>query len=306
MGRAELRMVGLWIVATFLAGSSLAARPADEVLLVVVLGQSNASGREDAARLANPTYNPARYQRAPDGIFVFVPGAHPLWQAYRAGINSRPEPPRRAHFGLELALSQRLRRATGKPVYLVKATYGATALTRGIPTAPPGDWTSFGMPVAIEGVVLPAVRALRARHTGRVRFLGVVWWQGETDAVAGVSQSHYQAAFSALKTAVDGRLTPILGEYRWAVVGLNYLQTRQESIVNAALCNAAQADDVAYIPTAGLPRRMDLTALQRRPLPRTADDDEHASYVAHFAVGEAIADRFLERTSVSDDCRSVD
>jgi hypothetical protein len=282
--------------------------------MVLVLGQSNAVGRAEVQRLQNATHNPAGYTREPGHAFIYDKGnyAKPdlmtddgTWRPYFAGVNSSTDGSPLDHFGPELALSQKINKATGNDVYIVKAAFGATALSPGITTERPGNWTETTGQIAIDAYLKRAVRDLKAAHPNvQIEFRGVVWWQGENDAAYGIAGPDYGSRLTALRARFDADLTALFGAAPpWLLVGLNFHQSPGEAGINSSLCLIAQANPKAvFISTMRYPRKLDLTADQKAPIQAGSQDDNHASYITQLAVGERAADAFVNGNLADEGC----
>lgn len=286
--------------------------PPPTVNLVLLLGQSNAVGWALTARLQNTVYNPAGYGVAPPRVKIWYKDsrANPdlaaddgQWQDYRAGANSDVNASPRDQFGPELSLAQRLVATTGNDVYIVKAAFGGTSLSPLAGTSPPGNWTDTNARIALDYYFRRAVRDLRAARPGvTIRFQGILWWQGESDAAVNIPATEYRNRLDNLRSYFDTAIRTEFGDaYRWVLVGLNFQQNPGEPVINAALCSTAAADPrIGYIPTLTYPRRVDLTAAQSAPLPVEAD--KHTSYIGQLAVGEKAAEMMTSAAPPVETC----
>lgn len=280
--------------------------PSVDVYVILQMGQSNAVGRAEVQRLKNATNNPRGYVANPAKVKIYDKGnmADPdfskdngKWVDYYAGVNSNTDGSPLDHFGPELALSQKIVRETGKEVYIIKAAFGGTALSPGIPTYAPGNWTDTNHKIAMDYFFAPAMRDLRAaRPNANIKFLGVVWWQGESDAAAGITGPDYSTRFAQFKAYADNKIAAQFTGYKWALVGLSYARDTKESAINAAMCGFASGSvDSYHIPTLQYPSKNGLTAQQAAPFALGANDDIHSSYITQLAVGEQAADVLLGR-----------
>lgn len=284
----------------------LPAQQPPDAFVVLVMGQSNAVGRAEVQRLANTTGNPLGYVPNPPNVRIYAKGNfqspdltvdNGQWQPYYAGLNSNTDGSPFDHFGPELSMSQQITRRTGKPVYIIKAAFGGTALSPGIPTYAPGNWTDTITAAAMNNFLAPAMRDLAiAQPNARIRILGVIWWQGETDAAANVPGWEYQSRFGTLKSTVNARLAAYAqpDPIRWFIPGLSFSRTPAEAAISASQCAAANAStDSQFFSTLAYPNKLQLTAAQSAPTGTMPYDDIHSSYLAQIAVGEAAANWLL-------------
>lgn len=274
-----------------------------DAYIILILGQSNAAGRAEVSRLSNKYYNPMNYVANPERVKIYDKGNmsdpnlskdNGSWKDYYAGVNSNTDGSPLDNFGPELSLSQLITRTKKGNVYIIKAAFGGTALSPNIPTTYPGNWTENILSIAMEYYFKPAMRDLYINEpNSNVHFLGVIWWQGESDAAAGISTSAYNEQFTILKNHVDEYLSKEFNyPYKWALIGLNYKQDTNEMAINAAL-KSLSSKDTYFIPTLVYPRKMDLTNSQQWPI-KSERDDNHSSYITQIAVGTKIFDLFTE------------
>lgn len=308
----------------------------EEDLCILVMGQSNADGRCTANRLANTSFNykgiatgyPAA--RTTQDQYPYVSGDptpglkvyfktafasadqsldNGAWYDYEIGLNN-------GHFGSgtaqiigpEFSMGVKLNDLTGKDIYIIKCAYAGTALTSTItPTNPPGIWNNTNRFIAMEYFVDRAVRDYKAANPGRrLRLLGVVWWQGENDANAGISTATYTSQFNSFKAYVEGELyghfvLPKGKEPIWNLVKLNFYQDAAEGLINTALSNIVAANPGFYlVDSTPYPQCQDLTVGEASPIavgtPNSVggSDDAHSSYIAQLAVGELCAQNVID------------
>jgi len=274
-----------------------------DAYIVLILGQSNAAGRAEVSRLSNKYYNPMNYVANPKRVKIYDKGNmadrdlskdNGSWKDYYAGVNSNTDGSPLNNFGPELSLSQLITRYKNGNVYIIKAAFGGTALSPNIPTMYPGNWTDNNLSIAMEYYFKPAMRDLHVNEpNSNVHFLGVIWWQGESDAAAGISASIYKEQFTILKNHADEYLSKEFKyPYKWVLIGLNYKQDTNEAAINTAL-KSLSGKDTYFIPTLAYPRKMDLTQSQKWPV-ESERDDNHSSYIAQLSVGAKAFIAFTE------------
>lgn len=303
----------------------------DVAYFIILLGQSNADGRREPTRLGNTQYNykgigtgypavrtdQAQYVSSPTNVFVYhksVASSDDMsidsatWQAYTAGVNSSHDD---NSFGTELSCATRINDLTGKPVYIIKVAYGGTALDPNTPSAsqfPPGNWNPTNRYIAMEFYLRRAMRDFRAANpTLRPVLIAINWWQGENDAINGVSTATYEAEFAKLKTYIDAR---VRGEFViqvgkepvWNITRLRFNQDAAEGLINTALDNIAAAyTDVEIIDASPYPRGVDLTTAEAAPLAiglPNADgglDNNHTAYIGLLGIGEKQVDNIVSK-----------
>lgn len=270
------------------------------VELVIILGQSNASGRGEVRRLGNTQYNykgvstgypstrttQAQYDSLPSGIFIYAKPANTEltalaldngeWQAYQAGVQGNcnwdlAAVPTYKVFGPELSLSQMIKDSTGREVFIIKCARGGTSLTPGIGSETPGDWNNTLRQVAADYFIKRGVRDLKVLRPGkRINLSAVIWWQGENDAGAGVTAVNYQTQFNSLKSYLDnaiGETIALRHGYYWNLVKLDFNQTTNEATINTAFDAIASAkSDCKVIDISAYPRKFDLSTAEAVPV----------------------------------------
>jgi len=277
-----------------------------DAYVILIIGQSNAVGRAEVSRLDNKQYNPMGFIANPSRVKIYDKGNfadldlskdNGSWKDYYAGVNSNTDGSPLNNFGPELSLSQMITRTRSGNVYIIKAAFGGTALSPGIPTMYPGNWTEKTTYIAMEYYFKPAMRDLHILETNvKVHFIGVIWWQGESDAAYGISASDYKERFLNLKKNVDVYLSHEFNiRYKWALIGLNYNHDDKEKVINSAL-SSLEKQNCHYISTINYPRKMDLNTSQQWPL-STERDDNHSSYIAQLAVGTKSFEVFFKGLS---------
>lgn len=286
---------------------TLKSNPPKDVYVVLIMGQSNAVGRAEVVRLSNKKNNPAGYVPNPKRVMIYDKGNmadldlskdNGVWKEYHAGINSNTDGSPLNHFGPELSLSQSITKAKKGTVYIIKAAFGGTALSPNIPTYYPGNWTEQIIPIAMDYYFKRAMRDLYVREpNSNVHFLGVIWYQGESDAAYGISKTQYTDNFNNLKIKVDDYLSKEFHcSYKWLLVGLNYNQGEKEEMIDSALCSFVNKDTY-FVSMKPYPRKMDLTDSQKWPIQIGNQDDNHSSYIAQIALGKKAFEIFTEKSS---------
>lgn len=306
----------------------------EEDYCIIVMGQSNADGRCTANRLANTDFNYKGIStgypsaRTTEDQYPYSPGdATPglkvyfktqftsddqsldngAWYDYTIGTNN-------AHFGAvatyrigpEFSMGVKLNDLTGKPIYIIKVGYSATALTNTVTPFTPGNWNNTNRQIAIEYFVARAIRDYKAANPGRrLRLLAVNWWQGESDAQAGVSTATYTAQFNQFKEYITENiygyfLVPAGLDPIWNIVKLNFANDAAEALINTALTNIVAANSGFHlVDSTPFPQCNDLTVAERAPIalgtPNSVggQDNEHSSYIAQLAVGELCAQNII-------------
>lgn len=158
--------------------------------IVLVAGQSNMHGR---------TTLDAAIDTAHSSVWQF--GGHSATTAYYRKIFSgvdplhMPDMVNTGRVGPAAWFAKTHKQLTGRDVLLVPAAQGGTGLVTGTPawssTAPGSLYTN-----AITQSNL-AVTAALALHPGS-KFVGTIWFQGETDGDGAVTQSAYASALTSL------------------------------------------------------------------------------------------------------------
>lgn len=308
----------------------------EEDLCILVMGQSNADGRCTANRLANTSFNykgiatgyPAA--RTTQDQYPYVSGDptpglkvyfktqfagddqaldNGAWYDYEIGLNNGHFNSNPAHrIGPEFSMGVKLNDLTGKNIWIIKCAYVGTALTNTItPNNPPGNWNNTNREIAIDYFVKRAVRDYKTANPGRrLRLLGIVWWQGENDANAGISTATYTTQFNSFKAYIEREVygqfvIPAGKEPIWNLVRLNFYNNAAEGLINTALSNIVAANPRFYlVDSSPYPQCQELSVAEASPIsvgsPNSAgtNDDAHSSYIAELAVGELCAQNVID------------
>lgn len=242
------------------AGAGIAKRPgfrgagrraAGAFRVVILAGQSNAQGNDEAVQLTNQSLLSA-YPRV---LF---------W--YHINSNSRQPLPQQSTqlsdlrslgdwaYGMELTLGRTLDAAKRleDEVVIVKVAAGATGSGVWLPGVPGAQW------VWVQNAWAGAVAAMRARDPDKTIVpTCVVWSQGETDALSGgTTVASYQtrlesimAGFRSLTGRADLYAQIVLLHPNWPgdAVGEPNVRQAQENVVAAqANTDAINADALGY------------------------------------------------------------
>lgn len=232
------------LLALLISGSA-AAEPDREVQILLLAGQSNMVG---LARV--------------DELVAGEAGFHPRVLAFEGGDWRRYEPhysqPEAATgLGPEVTAGRTAAGATGKTIGIVKVAVGGTNLWFDWNADRPGSLYQTLRETAAE-----ALRKLREKGL-RGRIAGVLWMQGESDAVKPMSASMYGAHLARLiararEDSGDPELPFVLGRITpsplWPYAA--FVRSAQEA--------AAADPDVRYVDTDDLPRRPDLAHYDTR------------------------------------------
>jgi len=167
--------------------------------VVLVAGQSNMHGR---------TTLDAAIDTEHSSVWQF--GGHPATTAYYRKIFSgvdplhMPDMVNTGRVGPAAWFAKTYKQLTGRDVLLVPAAQGGTALVAGTPlwssTAPGSLYTN-----AITQSNLAITAALKL-HPGS-KFVGTIWFQGESDGDSSVTQSAYASALTALIAGFRAAIT---------------------------------------------------------------------------------------------------
>ncbi len=217
----------------------------EPVDLIVFAGQSNAMGRKGDA---------AQYPDDPDGLDAQISF---YWVTPQFGTSSegwktlQPQPGQfpAGHFGPEITFARALKRS-GMNVAVFKFSQGGTSLYR--------NWKGTGDGGLYDQMVdqLNRAKALLEAQGRVVRFAGLVWIQGESDAVEGHAELYHdrlKAMIEDLRTRVT--LTPdlpvILGldeQHPWVrnfpqVIAAQERLTQEDSrIIRTSMIGLQKAD----------------------------------------------------------------
>lgn len=218
----------------------------DGVFVFLLAGQSNMSGRgtlpspSAAAAFADPRI---RVWRGPDG---WAPAADPLHaDKPTAGVGP----------GLAFARAVLARLGEGAEIRLVPAAVGGSEIARWSPRG--GDLFDAAAAAARAALAASDERDGLARSDEPPKLAGILWHQGESDAVSAALATAYAPALRELLAALPGACGSagaaiVLGE-----LGLGFLDTSRGGrfehapSVNGAIC-AVVADAVATGARVGL------------------------------------------------------
>ncbi len=162
--------------------------------ILIFSGQSNMQGQTESCPNAAPVTGALEYRYLSDTL---IPLTHPVGEDIGDGLLLAAH---EGHGSLLPDFCRAYMQETGRSVAAVHAARGATAVS---------EWQSpsarFDALVAKCRGALAAVR--QADEVGRVYF---VWLQGESDAIAGVTQADYMAMMSTLRMTLCTAL-PLTG-----------------------------------------------------------------------------------------------
>lgn len=257
--------------------SQRAPRSAD---LYVIAGQSNAEGLGDRAEL-------------PDALTVRFPAVQIFddfdrrghWAPLEVGVNhlSTHESQGSDRVGFESSLAAELRRSLpGRDLRFVKLAVDGAPLGP-VPGTHCWEPAAAELFAALEQKLRQAVAALRAESIEPV-LRGVIWYQGETDALLPALVSDYGARLDALH-ARFGELAADLGfecgeALPWIVVLIHPKTFGGLARVGVEKVRDAQASFVARTPAA---RLVDTDGLMLR------SDATHLTTAALVELGAVIA-----------------
>jgi len=304
-----------------------------EVPCVLYMGQSNMDGCGQSERLANTLWNykgilagwPAtrvaqpQYVAAPAGVHIYdklaAQGAdlmldNGVWEPYVAGVNSRnvagPASPALVMFGTECMLSQCIADHTGGDVAIIKPAFAGVGLLPTTLNTPPGPFNYIARTIAMLAYVKRATETWAAYQPGtRLKLVGVVWWQGESDANVGVTGAAYVTALTNLYNFFNAALQSYFVMTRapvWNFVALDYYRTPAETDINSSVQAFAAAQGQYFIDAhvGKSLQKQELTVAQASPLAKGAptnasgnDDNEHSNYIAHELVSESAMNNFI-------------
>jgi len=282
----------------------------DFIYVIIGRGQSHPHGAGAFGRLANTDFNyqgiaagyPAvrsgqpQYSGTPIGCYQYVKKMASVtadnwnldnssWLAYDAA-SARVDATQQ--FGPELSLMQRVQEYTGKEVFLIKSAQSGTALQQESATSAPGchNFTNYQI---VRDFVIRAIRDLKTfRPNKRIVLIADYWWQGEQDAINGLSGSNYVLEM----TKYDNNWRKFLGtqftitNYLKFYFRIRFNNTAAETAINASMDTYVSSVGGYRIDTGAYPRRNTLTVLENAPLGVIGADDNHASYIGNLAGGE--------------------
>lgn len=155
----------------------------------IVAGQSNASGRGTNSQVySHATLKPLLYNNAYHLTELIDPTDIVTGQVDTVSSDTSP-----AAFGSVWPLvATQLMAANGRVPIFVPCAKGGSSITAWLPGADHQDRTT------LYGSMI--YRALQAANYGTLR--GVLWWQGETDALAAMSQATYNGHLDTIADAV--------------------------------------------------------------------------------------------------------
>lgn len=301
---------------------------------IIMMGQSNADGGAVSARMGAGGNNYAykgiltgypnarvaqeNYSRTPAGVYIYnkqrtddnLWGVDDgFWEPYEAtdtgNAHNKGVANADPRIGCEGALAEAIVDYTGAEVFIIKPSWGATALYSGDTGASfPGPWNYQARQLATDAYIARAVRDFHIyRQNVKLRLVSVGWWQGERDASQGRSQAQYTADFADYYAYMD---KSIKGNFLiesdklplWQLVKLKLNETAGETTINAAhqAFVAANPTFARYIDIdqggRDFPRLTDMTVAEASPITKAIpnslgiDDDNHSSHITQLAVGE--------------------
>lgn len=303
---------------------------APEIIYVIKMaGQSNCSGRAQWARAgSNNDYNykgisdpvsgyPAvrgsrtKYVKNPPGCFIYYKGNdrtqnytidNGSWQALNAGVNTVGDSTF-DFFGAEVSMATRIQEATGKEVFIIKASWGDTALNEFKPVTTWPNINNYYRTIDKYAYTERAFRDLKTfRPNAKIVFLGEFWWQGEADLSLA---SQYEFEWNKYQRFMSNILKQYVSvdrfDYKRIIVNLKYYDAANNAIMNNVFDTIAANNPgkVFTIDHSICPQKQSLSAAEASPIavgsPNStgANDDSHSSYISQFYVGEKAADIFL-------------
>ena len=304
-----------------------------EIPCVLYMGQSNMDGCGESTRLANTLWNykgilagwpatrvaQAQYVTTPSGVHVYdklaPQGDDPMldngvWEPYVAGVNSRNVAaigaPARSMFGTECILSQCIADHTAGDVAIIKPAFAGVGLLPTTLNTPPGPYNYIARTIAMLAYVKRATETWAAYNPGtRLKLIGVVWWQGESDANASVTGANYVIELTSLYNFFNAALQSYFVMTRapvWNFVALDFYRTAAETDINSAVQTFAAAQGQYFINAhvGKSLQKQELTVAQANPIAKGTPnnsvgnpDDEHSNYIAHELVGESAFNNFV-------------
>lgn len=288
-------------------------------------GQSNPDSAAQSERLANALWNykgilagypntrvaEPQYVANPAGVHIYNRSAAQAsdwsldtgqWEPYEAGVNSRnvTTASNTVLFGPECILSQCIADYTGGEVAIIKPAFAGVGLLPTSLNTAPGPFNNVARTIALQVYMERAVRDWAAYNPGtRLEIVGVIWWQGETDANLGVTGANYVADLTKLYNVMNAGFRRMFVTRRdpvWNFVSLDFNRSAAEIDINSAVSAFATAQGQYFIDDhMGKSLQKDeLTAAQDDPLTKGAptnasgnDDDNHSNYIAVQLIGES-------------------
>ncbi len=275
----------------------------DDILVLLVHGQSNAGGRAMAERLPNTEYNyldiseyidsnstkpggATVYPSTPAGIKIYFKDfAQPvsldngIWQTYDPATNAMPGDGVSGRYGAEYSLAYRYRQTFGNDVYVIKYSVGGDAISQ---------FNSIHLTNYLDYFVDRGIAQIKVDNPGRnIRIMGFVWWQGEADA--GASSATYQNNWNTLIATLRTRMQTLDATFVSFPVFdcvIDFQRNAGEATVNGIKNTIAKSDtlvhSVGYVSR--YPRGVDLIAAERDP--QQTGGDAHSSYIGQLSAGE--------------------
>lgn len=267
--------------------------PVRASLVVVLAGQSNATGQTSYA--VDPASG-TNYLRAPFATAADALDLLWLWRfsptvPYPKGLVPLGTPQvlstpagTRAVFGPELGLARQLTADRGLSVAIVKVTYPGSAIASWLPRA------AKALFPAVVTQTQQAESALVGRRIVPV-VSGVVWFQGETEALTPQPGTAYAASLAQVlggfRHAFGPRLPLVLVQESSALVIAEETHAHQCAPVQcqqlAAADTAVRSSDAQYAATHG-----EVRAVDTADLPRTSPG-VHLSNVGELTLGVRVA-----------------
>lgn len=149
--------------------------------------------------------------------------------------------------------------APHRRVLLVPAAVGGTAMVANpapwSPDAnsiPPGSPPNAGVKSSLyENAIYQAISAVNAARTlfPSSRYVGTIWLQGESDAIANITTAQYLAALTALTTGIRSRI-PDAGQ-SWFIAG-QHVAVQQRNSLHYQTIDAAMVQMLSTIDRTGL------------------------------------------------------
>lgn len=295
----------------------------DVIYLKIQMGQSNAVGRAQSARLQNTMYNyegistgyPTARASQPQyptngidtSIYIYSkdksnnPSGKELdngsWVGYTPTI-AGTDNVRNNEFCSFLSFGRKIKATTGKSIFCLKISWGATALSPLIATALPGSWASANVMIATQYYIQRAIRDLKALYpTRKIVLLPILWWQGETDGINNVSKADYKTYFLGFKKYIEKCIYQNLALDRpinWSIVKIHFTEDASETTIRDAQTELVSENaNMFLINIDSYPKKNELTVDEASPITKGSEinseggeDDRHMSYIGILAVGE--------------------
>lgn len=258
----------------------------DFIPVIFVRGQSNATGRAEASRLAL-----TEYPAFPSNIYIYwktntTTDDNGNWEPIVAGNNTREWDQTTNVYGGYLIAAIKLRDHLNRAVYVINAGDGGTSLE---PDVSNPDWhpTSVGENYDISRYryLDVALTKLEAANPGKQIVVFKPWWQGENDEPDSTAVTNYSSNFNALD--LEDQSNSYLSQGIWLISKLDYTPSAAETSINNDLQTFVTSNSArAYIfdPSA-YPQKDELTTGEKGGFTPSAADDDHSSYLAQNAFG---------------------